>query len=135
MAAGTHDVQIISVSSPLPGQIRVTGDFIEGSTATGVLIIIYSQSNDSDIHYKSSECEGQNADVIIVGLTGNQYSVSVFVLEYGLPFSRASTSPYLVHINTLTHQGMYTLDCHEKLWFQIIHVVVWYCSKDTKRDK
>ena len=112
----------------------MTGDFIEGSIATGVLIIIYSQSNDSDIHYKSSEREGQSAEANIVGLTRNQYGVSVFVLEYGLPFSRASTSPYLVHINTLTHQSMYTLDCHEKLWFQIFHVLVWYCRKDTTRD-
>ena len=92
----------------------MTGDFIEGSMATGVLIIIYSQS---DIHYKSSEREGQSAEANIVGLTGNQYGVSVFVLEDGLPFSRAATSPYLVHINKLTHQSMYTLDCHEKLWF------------------
>ena len=95
----------------------MTGDFIKGSTATGVLIIVYSQSNDSDIHYKSSECEGQSTEANVVGLTGSRYDVSVFVLEDRLPFSRASTSPYLVHINTLTHQGMYTLDCHEKLWF------------------
>ena len=100
----------------------MTGDFFEGSTAIGVLIIVYSQSNDSDIYYKSSDREGQIVEANVVGLTGSQYDVSVFVLEDELPFSRASTSPYLVHINTLTHQGMYTLDCHEKLWFQIIHV-------------
>ena len=116
---GTHDIQNISVSSTLPGQVRVTGDFIEGSTATGVLIIVYSQSNDSDIHYKSNEHEGQSAEANVVELTGSQYGVSVFVMEDGLPFSRASTSPYLVHINTLTHQGMYTLDCHEKSWFKL----------------
>ncbi|MGJ8945879.1 hypothetical protein AB9K17_23595, partial [Salmonella enterica subsp. enterica serovar Kentucky] len=48
-------IQNISVSSPHPGQVRVTGDFIQGSTATGALVIVYSQSNDSDIHYDSSE--------------------------------------------------------------------------------
>ena len=104
-----HDFQNISVSSPLPGQIRVTGDLIEGSTATGVLIIVYSQSNDSDIHYKNSEHEGQRTDleVNIVGLTGNKYGVSVFVLEDGLPFSRAATSPQVVDTYQLIYQSKY----------------------------
>ena len=39
-ALGTHDVQNVSVTSLLPGQIRVTGNIIEGSTATGVLVIV-----------------------------------------------------------------------------------------------
>ena len=106
---GTHAIQNISVSSPLPGQVRVTGDLIEGSTATGVLIIVYSQSNDSNIHYKSSEREGQRTDLEVnfVGLTGNQYGVSVFVSEDGLLFSRAAISPQVVDTYQLIYQGMY----------------------------
>ena len=85
----------------------MTGDFIEGSTATGVLIIVYSQSNDSDIHYKSCEREGLIAEANVVGLTGSQYGMSVFVLDDGLPFSQIATSSQLLHIlNASTEQGM-----------------------------
>ena len=41
-----HDIQNLSVTSPLSGQVRVTGDFIHRSTATGVLVIVCSQSDD-----------------------------------------------------------------------------------------
>ena len=63
---GTHDIQNISVSSSQPGEVRVTGDFIDGSTATGVLLILYSLTNDSDIHYviesyEQSRCYDANA--------------------------------------------------------------------------
>ena len=121
---GTHDIQNISVSSPLPGQVRVTGDFIEGSTANGVLIIVYSQSNDSDIHYKSSEWEGQSAEANVDRLIGSQYGVSVFVLEDGLPFSRAATLPLLLQ-NTIIQDGMSACCAMRKLiaffmWFRHI---------------
>ena len=50
---GTHDLQNISVSSPLPGTVRVSGNFLQGSAATGVLVIVYSLCNDSNVHYNS----------------------------------------------------------------------------------
>ena len=83
----------------------MTGDFIQASVATGVLIIVYSQSNDSDVHYNSSECDSQNIEITIDGLTGGQYGVSVFALENGLPFSRAAMLPQMLYINT-TQQSM-----------------------------
>ena len=32
---GTHDIQNVTVSFPHPGEIRVAGDFVDSSTATG----------------------------------------------------------------------------------------------------
>ena len=71
----------------------MTGDFIDGSTATGLLIIIYSLTNDSDVHYIAG---GHNS-----GLADSEYSISVFVVEEnGLPFERVATSPKLVAVET-----------------------------------
>ena len=103
--AGTHDVQNISISSPLSGQVRVTGDFIQESVATGALVIVYSQSDNSDAHYNSSEHDDQHMEITIDGLTGGQYGVSVFVLENGLPFSRAASLPQMLYAN-VTQQSM-----------------------------
>ena len=90
---GTHDIQNISVTSPQPGDVRVTGDFIDGSTATGLLIIIYSLTNDTNVHYIVG---GHNS-----GLAGGEYKTSVFVVEEnGLPFERVATSPKLVAVET-----------------------------------
>ena len=93
LISGTHDIQNISVTSPQPGEVRVTGDFIDGSTATGLLIIIYSLTNDSNVHYIVG---GHNS-----GLAGGEYSISVFVVEEnGLPFERVATSPKLIVVET-----------------------------------
>ena len=59
MLIGTHDIQNVTVNSPLPGQIRVTGEFVNGSTATGVLLIVYSMSS-NDIHYIAKEKEWES---------------------------------------------------------------------------
>ena len=81
---GTHDVQDVVISSSLPCQIRITGDFIEGSTATGVLLIVYSLvTNESDIHYHAitKQTEQSNISMNVTGLIGTEYGVSVFALE------------------------------------------------------
>ena len=101
---GTHDIQNISVTSPQPGEVRVTGDFIEGSTATGLLIIIYSLTNDSDVQYitgGSTLQQPRNVHVSVPGLASGEYGISVFVVEEnGLPFERVATSPKLVTVET-----------------------------------
>ena len=107
IAIGTHDIQNVSVSDPLPGTVRVTGDFIQGSTATGLLVIIYSPSNDCDIQYVNSKYDGQNVDITVAGLTSSQYGVSVFVLENGIPFSRVATLPLTVYMDVQTQQSMH----------------------------
>ena len=73
---GTHDIQNVTVapSSLHPGQIRVTGDFVNGSTATGVLLIVYSLTNESDVHYvaKPKEQDVNVSYIVIITLfTGN----------------------------------------------------------------
>ena len=104
---GTHDIQNISVSSPLPGMVRVTGDFIQGSTATGLLVIVYSQSDNCDIQYVNSEYPGQNIDITVAGLTSGQYGVSVLVLENGVPVLRVATLPQTVYMDVQTQQSMH----------------------------
>ena len=92
---GTHNVQHIVINSSLPSQIRVTGKFIDGSTVTGVLLIIYDINNESDICYHViTKKLGQNSiNVTVTGLIGTEYGVSVFALENGLPFQHVVTSP------------------------------------------
>ena len=46
---------LLSVNSMQSGVVRVTGKIINGSTATGLLIIIYSLTNDSDHMYTTSQ--------------------------------------------------------------------------------
>ncbi|MCG8621985.1 MAG: hypothetical protein MJE68_08335 [Proteobacteria bacterium] len=98
---GTHEIQnIISISSH-PGQISIMGNFIDGSTATGVLLIVYSLTNESDIHYHAiNKGNGQNNNISInvTGLIGTEYVVSIFALENGLPFTRVVTSPRTVFV-------------------------------------
>ena len=82
----------------------MTGDFIDGSTATGLLIIIYSLTNDSNVHYitrGSTSQQPRNVHVSVPGLAGGEYGISVFVVEEnGLPFERVATSPKLVTVET-----------------------------------
>ena len=97
---GTHEIQNISVSSPLPGQVRVTGDFLEGSAATGVLVTIV---NESDVlHRLSTKGNNENeVEMTISGLAAGQYTVSVFVLgTHGIPLKRAATKPRQVSVES-----------------------------------
>ena len=97
--AGTHDVQNVSVSSPHPGEIRVTGGFVEGSNATAALLVVYSTSNNTDTIYRIVSGPGGNIDIAFNVSTGGDYEVSVFALENGRPFSRVVTLPRPVHVD------------------------------------
>ena len=95
---GTHDIQNISVSSPLSGQVRVTGDFLEGSTATGVLVTLV---NEGDVqHHLSTRGSNENeVESVIAGLAAGQYTVSVFVVDMdGIPLERTATKPRQVTV-------------------------------------
>ena len=95
---GTHSVQNISMRSNKPGELAVTGDFITNTSALGMLAIVYSTVNDSDIHY--TEARLPQTEISLTGLSGNAYSVSAFVIEKtGLPFNRVATSPKEIAIN------------------------------------
>jgi hypothetical protein len=100
-STGTHAVQNISVSSPRDGSITVTGDFIQGSTAIGVLIITININDTNDTHYHLCHRNGNNVQVedTISGLAGGDHGVSMFVLEQsGYPFIRTATTPKFVDV-------------------------------------
>ena len=77
----------------------MTGDFIDGSTATGLLIVIYTPSIVHYIEGGSTSQQPRNVHVSVTGLAGGEYRISVFVVEEnGLPFERVATSPKLVAV-------------------------------------
>ena len=99
---GTHDIHNISVTSPMPGEIRVTGYLINGSSTIGILIIVYSISEDTHVYYNfvPHDTEQQGVYDVAMDLQDGQYEVSVYVMEEsGLPFKRAAARPDSVWIN------------------------------------
>ena len=101
---GTHDIQNVSVNSSHPGEIRVTGDIIDGSPVTGVLVIVYSHS---DVYYIASSLADQEQDlyITVTGLTDTHYKVSTFTMENGLPFPRVVALPSSVDMNSANEQS------------------------------
>ena len=85
-------------SSLNPGELRVTGTLTNDPTATGVLVIV---SSESEVIYHKATREGSDEiiEAVISSLAGGEYSVSVFVVEdNGLPFGRVATLPQLVAV-------------------------------------
>ena len=123
---GTHDIQNILVTSPTPGELRVTGNFIDRSTAIGLLVIVYSLTNDSDVHYLSGRVHSQMIEANMSGLTDSQYNVSIFVIEEnGLPLSRVAALPILIKNNSTGNKlNMYVW--HSRLHCNIVYIGV-YC--------
>ena len=103
---GTHDIQNITVKSD--NGIYISLDFIDGSNALGALIIAYSLTNDSDIHY--SVIVRQNKTRILsplIEVSNIFYNLSTFVItENGLPFTRAAAMP-MVLLNNDMSEGKY----------------------------
>ena len=98
---GTHDVQNILASSPNPGSIMVTGNFIQGSTAAGVLIIAIKSDNSAQYHLYPRNGNKMQIEDTLSGLAGGDYEVSAFVLEEnGYPFNRTATTPKSVFVTT-----------------------------------
>ena len=90
---GTHDIQNINISATsLSNSIIISSNFINGSQASGMFIIAYSLTKDSDIHYSiNMRLDDQQTLVAEVKrLSGNKYNISVFALMDGLPFIRAA---------------------------------------------
>ena len=98
---GTHDIQNISITFHYPNEIIVTGDFTNGSTATGILTIVYSITNNSDVYYDFARYSSNQQRVIIgCRLPGDQYELFLYTMdENGLPFSRAAAGPRYIWIN------------------------------------
>ena len=82
------------MSSSSRGEISITGDFIGGSTAIGILSIVYSPNNDSNIHYQFIHRSNIPNTTTVSNFPGGEDKVSIFVVEEtGLPFSRSATTP------------------------------------------
>ena len=116
---GTHEFQNISVNSTAPGEIVVSGDFTTSSEAIGVLIITYSLNNDSDIHYTfvPRPINGQKS---VIGLSSDQYNVSVFVIEgNGLPFNRSASRPRIVYV--VGESGETIINKLNSKFFMLLH--------------
>ena len=99
---GTHDIYNISVTSPSPGEVRVTGYLIDGSSTIGILVVVYSVTEDSCVHYKFVPHDTKQHEVyaVMMGPSNGLYKVTVYVMEEsGLPFQRAAGRPRSVWIN------------------------------------
>ena len=97
---GTHDVQNILVSSPQPGEVKVAGDFIDESTATGVLAVFVDLSTSKILYHLIKRGNNkQQLDDTIQGVVGGEHSISFFVVEEsGLPFNRTALMPIVVNV-------------------------------------
>ena len=96
---GTHDIQNISVSSPQPGEVRVAGDFINGTASTALLEIIVSDTNNTDYFLITRQTSALQISGSILDLASGKYEISTFVVEEnGLPFPRAATKPDTVFV-------------------------------------
>ena len=89
----------------------MTSGFIEGANATDALLVVYPVFDNSDVQYiVGSPTEG-SMDVTVNVPTGGDYSVAIFALENGRPFSRVVTLPRHVHVDGPNEQGSSTNAC------------------------
>ena len=111
MCLGTHDVQHVSIVSPLPNILKITGAFIRGSTSIGVLAVMVPIDTQLDPIYRFITRESTTSlGVEDNRVPGGDYSISVFVVEEsGLPFTRTVSAP----INVTARGGKYDLDIDE----------------------
>lgn len=75
------------------------GDFIDGSTATGLLVTTVHESDHVNHHLIAREGNMNGFDSNLSGLASGQYIVSVFVVDMdGAPLERAATQPRHVSV-------------------------------------
>ena len=86
----------------------MTGDFIDGSTATGLLTIVISTSEIS-YHLIERGSEQLHIEGSIQGVVGGEHSISFFVVEEsGLPLNRTASTPKVVSVEN----GKYCYHCY-----------------------
>ena len=119
---GTHDIQNVVVNSSLshPDLIRVTGNLVEGSNATGIFLIIYSLTDKANVQYVATKTEQNNISINVNVLTGTKFGVSVFALEDGLPFPRVVTAPRNITMATNSDIGLLVIMSEYTLLFNSI---------------
>ena len=95
---GTYDISSISIISPYPGVVMVTGDIIDQLSSIEILIITYSLTDDSNSYYNFFPYR-IGATFTVEALPADRYGVSVFVTETsGLPCNRAAASPKRINV-------------------------------------
>ena len=91
---GTFDFQNVNFSNNQNG-VLVSCDFIEGSEAAGILIIAYSVTDLSNIHYGVIQRKDQ--DSVVGGLSclpEGEYNVLLFVIrDNGIPHNVPAQFP------------------------------------------
>ena len=113
---GTHDIQNISVSSLQPGEVRVTGDFIDGSTATGLLAVIITNESEIFYHFVERGSNKQQFDGTIQGVVGGEHNISFFVVEEsGLPFNRTASMPKVATVQNGKNNAIVITNTHTLL--------------------
>ena len=115
--SGTHEVQNFTVDQSISTtQVGLSWNFIDGSRSMGVLIIAYSLTDNTDIHYnvipRPSGDATPRQSTTLSGLSGDRYNISVFALmENGLPFVRAVTEVKTVTVSAARQRSMATHMC------------------------
>jgi hypothetical protein len=100
---GTHDISSISIASPYPGVIVVTGDIIDALSSIGIIIIVYplTRCDDCNNYYNffPYPLNQSVANFTVEGLPANRYGVSIFVTEENrLPYFRAAAIPKRISV-------------------------------------
>ena len=79
----------------------VTGDVIDTLSSIGILIIVYSLTDDYNSYYNylPYPLSLSGASFTVEGLPANRYGVSIFVTEEnGLPYFRAAATPRKIDV-------------------------------------
>ena len=77
----------------------MTGDFIEESTASGVLVTTVNESDHIQHHLITRDGNEREVESDLSGFASGQYTVSVFVVDKdGLPHIRAASRPRRVSV-------------------------------------
>ena len=79
--------------------MRVTADFIDGSTASGLMVTIVSENDRVQHRFITREGNENDVNNDLSGMDSGQYTVSVFVVDKdGVPLQRAATKPRHVSV-------------------------------------
>ena len=105
---GTHDVQEIVLTSATG--VYISGAFVERSTATGILAVVYAVTEPDTLRYYLSvprSFEQQRTSAVFECIPRGKYNVSLFAVEESdLPFNRAATK-----VRTLSVDQGRNVDC------------------------
>ena len=86
----------------ITGGISIGGRFVDNSSAVGVLLIVFSFTNEDDINYMFVQRPSgpQEIETTLTGLSVGDYQVSFFVVDdNGLPFNQSANLPSNVSVS------------------------------------